>query len=64
MWGRTSPSRNTGAPIWGASPVRKPISPIKEYDTRNAYFDWEKQSNDEPNGDILDIIMQIEKGKI
>lgn len=61
MWGRSNP-KTTGVPTWGVTPVQKPTNSVKEYDTRSAYFDWERESKDEPNVDILDIFMKIEKG--
>lgn len=63
MWGRSNP-KSTGNTPWGKAPIPKPTDTAHKYDTRNAYFDWEKESKDEPNVDTLDIIMQIEKGKI
>jgi hypothetical protein len=63
MWGRSNP-RPMSNPIWGKDPIQKPTNTVNKYDTRNAYFDWEKESKDEPNVDMLDIIMQVEKGKI
>jgi hypothetical protein len=64
MWGRSSSNRPTGMTPWGKAPIQKPTSAVDNNATRNAYFDWEKESKDEPNVDMLDIVMKIEKGKI